>query len=65
MTRLDLTVTEDCAGTGQCVLVAPSVFSLDEDGLATVISPVDTVEREAAARRAADLCPMGAIRIQE
>lgn len=63
MTDLEVTVTEDCAGTGQCVLVAPTLFGLDEEGLSTVIAPVDTVERAEAARRAADLCPMGAIRI--
>lgn len=63
MRRLDVTVTEDCAGTGQCVVMAPTLFGLDEDGLSTVISSVNTVEGEEAARRAADLCPMGAIRI--
>ncbi|MEX1004187.1 MAG: ferredoxin [Acidimicrobiia bacterium] len=62
---MHVTVTEDCAGTGQCVLVAPAVFGLDDDGLSTVIGPVDTLESAASARLAADRCPMGAIRIEE
>lgn len=58
-------VTSDCAGTGQCVVVAAGVFALDEDGLSTVVGPVDTAERLAAARRAAELCPMAAIQIRD
>ena len=59
-----LVVTGDCAGTGQCVAVAPDLFELDADGLSTVIAQPDTAERLAAARKAAGLCPMAAIRLE-
>ncbi len=59
-----LVVTEDCAGTGQCVAVAPDLFELDADGLSTVIAQPDTPERLEAARKAAWLCPMAAIRLE-
>jgi len=57
-------ISEDCAGTGQCVVIAPDVFGLDADGLSTVVREPDTAELLAAARSAADLCPMAAIRIE-
>lgn len=59
-----IVVTEDCAGTGQCVVVAPNIFELDADGLSTVIADMDTPERLEAARTAARLCPMAAILVQ-
>ena len=59
-----LVVTEDCAGTGQCVAVAPDLFELDADGLSTVIAEPDTPERLEAAHKAAGLCPMAAIRLE-
>ena len=58
-------ITEDCAGTGQCVVVAPHVFDLDADGLSTVIATPDTEELRAAAATAAQLCPMAAIRLED
>jgi len=58
-------VTADCAGTGQCVAVAPVIFELDVDGFSTVVGSVDTAERVAAARMAAQMCPMAAIEIDE
>ena len=62
MTRV--VVTEDCAGTGQCVAVAPDLFELDTDGLSKGIAEPDTPERLEAARKAAALCPMAAIRVE-
>jgi ferredoxin len=56
-------VTEDCAGTGQCVAVAPTIFELDDEGLSTVIATPTTPEEVEAARTAASLCPMAAIRL--
>lgn len=58
-------VTEDCAGTGQCVTVAPGIFELDDDGLSRVVAQPVTADEVEAARRAAGLCPMAAIRIEE
>lgn len=57
-------VTEDCAGTGQCVAVAPELFDLDADGLSTVIAQPDTPELLEAAETAVRLCPMAAIRLE-
>ena len=60
-----IVITEDCAGTGQCAYVAPDIFDLDSDGLSTVVAAPDTRERRDAARQAAELCPMAAIRLEE
>jgi len=59
-----IVITEDCAGTGQCVAVAPHLFALDDEGLSKPIADLDTSERLEAARKAADLCPMAAIHIE-
>lgn len=59
-----IVITEDCTGTGQCVMVAPDLFDLDPDGLSTVISEPDTSEELELAQRAARLCPMEAIKIE-
>jgi len=60
-----IVITEDCAGTGQCVAVAPHIFKLDSNGLSTVIISSDTQELLDAARAAADLCPVAAIRFED
>jgi ferredoxin len=57
-------VTEDCAGTGQCVAVAPDLFDFDQDGLSKAIAQPDTPELLEAAETAARLCPMAAIRLE-
>ena len=57
-------MTHDCAGTGQCVAVAPDLFQLDDDGLSIVIAQPDTPDQQQAAERAAGLCPMAAIRLE-
>ena len=62
---MKITITEDCAGTGQCVAVAPNTFELDADGLSRVVTPPDTQALRDAARVAADLCPMAAIRLED
>lgn len=61
---MKLVVTEDCAGTGQCVAVAPELFELDADGLSTVIAQPDTPGQLEAAHKAAGLCPMAAIHLE-
>ncbi len=48
-----------CAGYGVCVLDAPGVFTLDDDGVA--IGPEATAD--AAVLVAARTCPMGAITV--
>ena len=60
-----IVITEDCAGTGQCVVIAPDIFELDDDGLSTVKRVPDIQELMDAARSAADLCPMAAIQLED
>ncbi|MFD7496269.1 ferredoxin [Streptomyces sp. NPDC059832] len=53
---------ERCMGTGVCALTAPEVFDQDDDGKVTLLDPAPPrVAPTAATRRAAGLCPMGAI----
>jgi ferredoxin len=47
-----------CNGYGVCEALAPDVFVLDDDGLASVRQGVSEDE---AVREACDNCPMGAI----
>jgi ferredoxin len=55
-----------CVGSGQCVQNAPSVFDQDaEDGLAVVRDSAPPAGEWTAARKAAELCPARAIRIDE
>lgn len=55
-----ITVNDSCIGCGACTGVAPEVFDLGDDGLATVIG--DDV---ASAKEAADSCPVEAIEVEE
>lgn len=53
-----------CCGSGNCVLAAPEVFDQDEaDGLVLLLRPAPPPEAADQVRRAADLCPAGAIRL--
>lgn len=61
---MNVIVTEECAGTGQCVAVAPELFALDDEGLSTVIAQPDDSPLIEAAETAARLCPMAAIRLE-
>lgn len=58
--------TNVCQAHGDCVLTAPAVFDLDDEG--NVVSLLDSAPEEelwARVREAADLCPTNAIRIEE
>lgn len=50
---------ERCAGHGVCLIHAPAIFDLDEDGLSIVVS--DTTSDTESARRAEANCPERAI----
>jgi ferredoxin len=55
-----------CVGSGQCAQYAPDVFDQDPDnGLAILLAETPAQAEEAAARKAADLCPARAIRVVE
>ncbi len=49
-----------CIGCGQCVMICPQVFKLN-DGKSTVIQKPVASENQTSAREAADSCPVAAI----
>ncbi len=54
-----------CEGHGECVLIAPEVFEIDEDELVSrVLQPEPDESKHAAVRDAEMMCPMGAIRVE-
>lgn len=54
-----------CEGHGECVLIAPDVFEIDEDELVSrVLQPEPDESKQAAVRDAEMMCPMGAIRVE-
>ncbi len=57
-------VTDACQGCTLCTLTCPEVFQMNDSGLAEAI--VDTIPegQEAAAKEAADGCPVAAIVIE-
>lgn len=54
-------VNENCIGCGLCVSICPSVFELNDDGIAK--APDEEIESifEEDARQAMDSCPVNAI----
>ena len=60
-----VTDTSACVGAGQCALVAGEIFDQDDDGIVDLLEPEPGPGLEAAARRAASLCPARAISIEE
>ena len=54
-----------CIGCGNCEDVCPNVFRLDDDGLARVINEHPGPELYECTREAEDICPVGAITIEE
>jgi ferredoxin len=54
---------ELCIGAGNCVRIAPRVFRLDDEEVATVIDPTGAAAD--ALRRAAKSCPSGAIVVDD
>jgi ferredoxin len=64
--RVNIEVNRDaCVGAGQCALVADEVFDQDDDGIVVLLDDAPGTELEAAARRAASLCPARAITIRD
>jgi ferredoxin len=52
-----------CSGHGRCAAVAPSVYSLDEEGYCAIVELDVNPGDEDAARSGADNCPERAITI--
>ncbi|MCX4627089.1 MULTISPECIES: ferredoxin [unclassified Streptomyces] len=53
-----------CIGAGQCALVAPDVFTQDDDGFSTLLPGRDG-GHSALVREAARACPVRAITVSE
>ena len=53
---------EECLSTGKCVADHPSAFGFDDNDLAIVLPGAADV-RDEGLKRAARLCPSGAIRL--
>jgi ferredoxin len=61
--RLDVD-RERCIGAGMCALTAPEVFDQDaDDGTVMLLDPAPPPGTAVTIRRAAQLCPSGAITI--
>ena len=61
-----ITVKKDaCVGAGQCVLVAGSLFDQDDEGVVDLLKDEPSAAEEAAAKKAASLCPARAISVHE
>ncbi|MEU2660833.1 ferredoxin [Streptomyces sp. NPDC007325] len=50
-----------CMGAGQCALVAPEVFTQDDDGFGTVLPGREDGEGATLVREAVRACPVQAI----
>ncbi len=59
--RVDMNL---CQSHGECVLVAPDLFELDDDDVLRWTEDVDE-SRRAEVEQAVDVCPMLAIRIED
>ncbi|MEU7904865.1 ferredoxin [Actinoplanes sp. NPDC049118] len=57
--------TEACVGAGQCVLSAPDVFDQDDDGVVEVLAAEPDAGQSGAVHLAQELCPSGAIAVQD
>ncbi|MCX5204988.1 ferredoxin [Streptomyces sp. NBC_00237] len=50
-----------CIGAGQCVLVAPEVFTQDDDGFSEVLEGMEDGGGSGRVKEAVRACPVGAI----
>ena len=57
---MKVTIEPDrCVGSGQCVMAAPTVFDLDDNGIVVLLE--DETSEAQAVRDAINLCPARAI----
>ncbi|MEU8542591.1 ferredoxin [Streptomyces sp. NPDC048717] len=54
-----------CIGAGQCALVAPEVFTQDEDGFSMVVPGHEAGSGGPLVREASRACPVQAITVSE
>jgi ferredoxin len=56
---------ERCIGSGLCNIIAPDVFSQDDDGHVLLLQESPDQEHHDAAREAAKCCPSETIEVDE
>jgi ferredoxin len=56
-------VSDDCVASSQCVMTAPDLFALNDDGFSYPLQNPVSVARSRDLDEAVDGCPSGAIRI--
>jgi len=54
-----------CVGAGQCVVLAPAVFDLDDDGKVVVLYGTPPEEQRSRVADAVAACPSFAIEIED
>ena len=54
-----------CASTGACMQICPEVFEVRSDGYLYVLQEEPGSELDDKVRQAADLCPTGAITLED
>ncbi len=54
-----------CVGAGQCALVAPSVFTQDDDGFSALLPGREDGGGDPMVREAVRACPVSAITVSE
>ena len=54
-----------CASTGSCVQVCPEVFEVRSDGYLYILQENPGEELRSKVEQAADLCPTGAIMLED
>ena len=63
---MKVTVNFDlCASTGACAQVAPEVFVVRNDGYLDILQEQPSPELYDVVQEAADLCPTGAITLED
>ncbi len=54
-----------CVGAGQCVMIAPTLFDQDDEGLVVALAPTPRADQESIARQAVRLCPARALSLSD
>ncbi|GAB2855616.1 ferredoxin [Actinocorallia aurea] len=55
---------ESCISAGRCMAANGAVFDQDEEGIVVVLAPAPAAEHRESVRKAAYLCPAGAIKLR-
>lgn len=61
--RWRVEVSDECASSQQCIMSAPDLFLMNEDGFSRPIDEWVDADRTEDLRQAVDGCPVGAIHI--